>query len=282
VTIGFRLKNAGSERANPFHLQIYRNGSKICDWIVDAGLNPGETFQRGPGVGYGSTCFGIYGVPNAQPPGYTVRFEVDDLTQITEINEDDNFCEEYIPVGGGVGSGQCNPGKTITPFGGGGGGGAQCDVQAIAGESHRFRATSDDPDQDDIYYTFIWGDNQTTRMPASGYVSSGVSEEGTHAWGSNGTYVVAATATDAKGDTSLASNAIRVCVGSGQGGGSGSGGGSSDINGDGKVDILDLKILLDNWGTPTDPKADLNGDGRVDILDFVKWLADWLARNPLT
>ncbi|OGM61261.1 hypothetical protein A2955_02050 [Candidatus Woesebacteria bacterium RIFCSPLOWO2_01_FULL_37_19] len=47
-----------------------------------------------------------------------------------------------------------------------------------------------------------------------------------------------------------------------------------DINGDGRVDILDYVILFENFGRDTndpaaDPRADLNRDGRIDILDYV-------------
>lgn len=46
-----------------------------------------------------------------------------------------------------------------------------------------------------------------------------------------------------------------------------------DINGDGKVDLLDLRILAAAFGsTPGDPRwnsnADINGDGRVDLADL--------------
>jgi len=66
-------------------------------------------------------------------------------------------------------------------------------------------------------------------------------------------------------------------------GGSSSGGGGSvsyaqpastsgvvgDINGDGKVDILDFNMLLVQWGmTGTDLSADLDKNEVVDILDF--------------
>jgi hypothetical protein len=52
-----------------------------------------------------------------------------------------------------------------------------------------------------------------------------------------------------------------------------------DLNGDGRVNILDLSILLSNWnrttGNLTNPKADLNGDGKVDILDLSILLSRW-------
>ena len=43
-----------------------------------------------------------------------------------------------------------------------------------------------------------------------------------------------------------------------------------DVNGDGKVNIIDIGILIDNYGLtpPTDPRADLNKDGIVNIIDI--------------
>jgi hypothetical protein len=42
-----------------------------------------------------------------------------------------------------------------------------------------------------------------------------------------------------------------------------------DVNGDGKVDIVDIGIVIDNYAKYpiTNPKADVNGDGKVDIID---------------
>ena len=43
-----------------------------------------------------------------------------------------------------------------------------------------------------------------------------------------------------------------------------------DVNGDGAVNIVDIGILIDNYGLtpPTDPRADLNKDGTVNIIDI--------------
>lgn len=50
--------------------------------------------------------------------------------------------------------------------------------------------------------------------------------------------------------------------------------GTVDINGDGKVNITDLSILLSAWGT-ADAKADLNKNGKVDITDLSLLLSGW-------
>jgi hypothetical protein len=52
--------------------------------------------------------------------------------------------------------------------------------------------------------------------------------------------------------------------------------GSSDLNGDGRVDVTDLSILLSHWQqTGTGVIGDINNDGKVDILDLSLLLAKW-------
>lgn len=50
-----------------------------------------------------------------------------------------------------------------------------------------------------------------------------------------------------------------------------------DINGDKKVDALDLSTLLTNWGNSgaTAVQGDINGDGQVDALDLSTLLVNW-------
>ncbi len=51
---------------------------------------------------------------------------------------------------------------------------------------------------------------------------------------------------------------------------------NGDVNGDTKVDIFDLSIMLNNYGTTgTRSKGDLNGDGKIDIFDLSVLLAAW-------
>ena len=47
-----------------------------------------------------------------------------------------------------------------------------------------------------------------------------------------------------------------------------------DANKDGKIDILDLNILMVHWGE-TGGIGDFNGDGKVDILDFQSLMVNW-------
>jgi hypothetical protein len=45
--------------------------------------------------------------------------------------------------------------------------------------------------------------------------------------------------------------------------------GPGDINGDGKVNLVDFQILKANFGTGTTPaQGDLNSDGKVNLVDF--------------
>ena len=53
-----------------------------------------------------------------------------------------------------------------------------------------------------------------------------------------------------------------------------------DVTGDGRVDMLDLLLVLSSWGaSPSDPTApcpgDTNGDGHVNLVDLLRVLADW-------
>jgi hypothetical protein len=49
---------------------------------------------------------------------------------------------------------------------------------------------------------------------------------------------------------------------------------TGDLNGDNKVDTLDLSILLTDWGQ-TSGVADINKDGVVNILDLSILLTNW-------
>jgi hypothetical protein len=56
-----------------------------------------------------------------------------------------------------------------------------------------------------------------------------------------------------------------------------------DFNADGQVDLDDLRLLIDNWGTD-DTLYDIGpfawGDGRVDIEDLKVFTAEWEKANP--
>lgn len=52
---------------------------------------------------------------------------------------------------------------------------------------------------------------------------------------------------------------------------------TGDVNGDGKIDLLDLSAMAQYWGQnkPADALADMNGDGIVDILDLSGLASNW-------
>ena len=50
---------------------------------------------------------------------------------------------------------------------------------------------------------------------------------------------------------------------------------TSDLNTDGKVDVVDLGILLSAWGQTSKPKADINQDAKVDVVDLGILLGKW-------
>ncbi|HKN69066.1 MAG TPA: dockerin type I repeat-containing protein, partial [Gemmatimonadaceae bacterium] len=52
--------------------------------------------------------------------------------------------------------------------------------------------------------------------------------------------------------------------------------GSGDLNGDGRVNIVDFSIAAFWFKKPSPPtNVDLNGDGRVDIVDFSVLAYNW-------
>lgn len=54
----------------------------------------------------------------------------------------------------------------------------------------------------------------------------------------------------------------------------------SDLNRDGKVNLVDFSIMIFWWGTNagnSDPSADINGNGRVGIEDFSILLFNWTS-----
>ncbi len=55
-------------------------------------------------------------------------------------------------------------------------------------------------------------------------------------------------------------------------------GNNSDLNRDGKVNLIDFSILLFHWNTnggASDPPADINRDGRVSLTDFSIMIFNW-------
>ncbi len=85
----------------------------------------------------------------------------------------------------------------------------------------------------------------------------------------NGTNVITITATDQPGNSASASITVTYSPAL-----------KGDLNGDGRVDVLDLQILTDAiLGVSPSGNADLNGDGKVDVLDL-QILADIIMGVP--
>jgi uncharacterized protein YkwD len=75
-----------------------------------------------------------------------------------------------------------------------------------------YSTSATDPDGDQIYYTFNWGDGTTSRVPSTGYVNSGKEVSASHRWHTAGTYQIFVTATDIHGATSGASSPLTVNI----------------------------------------------------------------------
>jgi len=57
-----------------------------------------------------------------------------------------------------------------------------------------------------------------------------------------------------------------------------------DFNADGNVDLVDLAMLIDDWGTDSSV-CDIGpyawGDGKVDIEDLKVFIAEWEEANAV-
>ena len=86
-----------------------------------------------------------------------------------------------------------------------------------------------------------------------------------------GTWYFAATAFDASGNESDFSNEVSQVIAVTT---------SCDVNGDGKISILDVQTMAAMLvkGQPLDPKFDLNHDGKVNVLDL-QVLADIVVKG---
>jgi hypothetical protein len=92
------------------------------------------------------------------------------------------------------------PGKPSTPSGVSSG---------KVGTTYTFTTSSSDPEKNDVWFTFDWGDGTSTNTNA---VKSGTKASAQHSWNAPGKYQVRATATDTEGAVSDVSNAKIVNV----------------------------------------------------------------------
>ena len=98
IQIFVRLFNRGSVPAGAFRLGFYLSQDEI--------LSPGEvfaacTFPSGLSSGFGTTCSGSPSLPDVAPGDYYLAAIIDDLSQVTELDEDNNirFTEQLLTVG---------------------------------------------------------------------------------------------------------------------------------------------------------------------------------------
>tara|TARA_Y100000588_G_C14005256_1_gene817485 strand:- start:449 stop:910 length:462 start_codon:yes stop_codon:yes gene_type:complete len=52
-----------------------------------------------------------------------------------------------------------------------------------------------------------------------------------------------------------------------------------DLNGDSTVDVLDLLVVIQEWGDCTGCIADIDLNGVVDVIDLLEVIASWGACN---
>ncbi len=62
---------------------------------------------------------------------------------------------------------------------------------------------------------------------------------------------------------------------------SGSSSCGGDLNGDGRIDVMDLVQLIGSWGPCPGCNADLDQNGAVDVLDLVELLGHWGPCDPV-
>jgi len=74
---------------------------------------------------------------------------------------------------------------------------------------YTFTASTQDPEGDQVKYTFDWGDGQTS---TTGLVDSGTSQSASHAWAGEKTYNVKVNAIDSKGASSAWSGSKAVAI----------------------------------------------------------------------
>jgi hypothetical protein len=122
-------------------------------------------------------------------------------------------------------------------------------------------SASYDPDGLIVSYAWDFGDgmNGTGAELTHKYIS--------YRW--NGTsyqpFTVNLTVTDNNGLTNMSSNKVVIWI-------------AGDVNGDGKVNILDASTIGLKWGKTNEPCADLNNDGNVNIIDASIIGLNWMRK----
>ena len=82
--------------------------------------------------------------------------------------------------------------------------------RVVVGNSYTYTTTTTDPEGDDVYYKWDWGDGNQSDW--DGPWSSGIGVEGSHAWAESGVYEVGVKAKDVHGANSSWSDLLNVTV----------------------------------------------------------------------
>jgi len=132
------------------------------------------------------------------------------------------------------------------------------------GMDYDFSSSTTDPDGDDIFYFFDWGDG--TDSDWLGPYSSGEACVASNSWTQSGTYEVSVKAKDVFDSESDWSNSLSVNIYA-----------CGDCNEDGIIDVGDLTYLINYLfigGPAPDPiqTGDVNSDGVVDVSDVVHFI----------
>jgi hypothetical protein len=155
------------------------------------------------------------------------------------------------------------PEKPSTPIG---------PASGKTGVEYQYTTSTTDPEGDQIYYLFDWGDD--TDSSWLGPYNSGDTAEASHIWTDQGNYEIKVIAKDENGVLSEWSDSLLVSIGVLCG----------DANGSGAVEPADVVYLLNYLfiagSPPPVPVAagDVNCDGVVNGADVV-YILNWLFRN---
>ena len=141
-----------------------------------------------------------------------------------------------------------------------------------AGSDQSYSTSSTDPDDDQVFYQWDWGDEISGWL---GPAPSGDASVAVHSWESPGWYEVQVRAKDDPNDDGDPSDGIesawseslsvQVVI-------------AGDLDADGDVDLADLATLLGNYGSTSGTyyqDGDIDGDGDVDIADLAILLGNY-------
>jgi len=143
-------------------------------------------------------------------------------------------------------------------------------TMVVSADSSAYRTSSTDPENDQVFYMFDWGDS--TNSGWQGPFASGDTCAGYHRWTESGTHNVRVRAIDNWDHMSAWSDPLSVIVRA-----------RGDANGDGILDVGDVVYLI-NYLFKSGPApipldaGDANCDGIVDIGDVV-YLINYLFKG---